>query len=355
MRGSSVVDSKTVDLTDLQTKKVTFEAISLGGREMVLITANILEDGVSAPSYTGRLVKEIQPTAENKGLTNIFYSGTAPIQEDLAASGDGHKNYESTVDIIPAAARVEIGGEVKYNQELVKGLYVDVITPSEYTNSYGDTDKFIPSQDKTGDLWLDLDTDKYLSINDPKQRVAANHLFAGDIQKIAFRLNANIYETKKDDKGSAKKVQLDDGSSSFLYVLEGSSPESEKLAVLKSDKQLYSYELNKVGEVIIGDSPLTEAKRATYNTVEKNTGFFAFVNFKSDANGSIDTGYQAGKIYQINLAQIDWNGNGDFDDEDLYNPEDNGTGTDNPAQAADLTISATVKEWTKEHVTPGIE
>ena len=70
----------------------------------------------------------------------------------------------------------------------------------------------------------------------------------------------------------------------------------------------------------------------------------------------IDEGkYKSGVIYKLDFGKMDWNNDGKIDNNDAYNPNDNGEGTPSPSKPTDITVQATVADWTTKNVVPGIE
>ena len=389
MRGDQVVDFKSVSSDELEngTNTVTFEAIVLGGKEEVVISANVKDENstnVSSNKLVDRSVKEIQPGFMKSNMGNIYYFGSSPISLKAEEGEDGHKLHEVSVELQPLAARVEVGGHVKFNTETVKNLTVEVITPDEYIDVYGSKVYYHPSVDDKGPLWLDLDKASssghgydLIRMRDAEgglKNVVANHLFSGTRQKISFRINADLYvidhnedKTPRHIKETALLKDFDNEElevDSYVYIA-GAADTGEEVAGIKESIgkdafQLWRIDRNKEGQLLLLGEAF-DGERKVNNTIDDlGLGFFSLVNFSKEVGGKlnpIDKGqYEGGKIYKIDLSEIDWNNDGKFDpEEDLYDPIPNGPGTDNPTESADLIVKATVKAWIIENVVPGIE
>lgn len=336
-------------------KAVTFEAIPLGGGEKVVVSANVgATAGTSEFTVVGKDVKDIQPVAGgNEGIQNVFYRGEATVvASSLPGNSDGHKVYESTVTVAALAARVEITDNIKFNTDLVKDLFVDVVVPSNYTKEYGATTKVTPNSTAKGDLWLDLTAANY-GTDITGGKAVANHLFAGDEQRIAFRINANIFNYKKNEDGKAIKITIAARDiDSYVFLADDG-----EYYVENNTGDLFGYSENAKGEAVIEDTATSGVTKSTYNTVTEKSGFFTMVNFHKNADNTLihDGKYLGGIIYKIKFSEIDWNGDGKIDDQDIYNPDENGGGTEEPAETADLIVIATIADWTIENVFPGIE
>lgn len=98
------------------TGKAEFTKILLGGKENVIVTANVGDGDVSAAHIDGRSIENIQPNENQKTLENIYYYGSSTLTEK------GTNNYEAKIDLAPVAARVEVFGNVDFNDTFVKEL-----------------------------------------------------------------------------------------------------------------------------------------------------------------------------------------------------------------------------------------
>ena len=334
-------DGTSKDLTG----KAEFTKILLGGKENVIVTANVGDGDVSAAHIDGRSIENIQPNENQKTLENIYYYGSSTLTEK------GTNNYEAKIDLAPVAARVEVFGNVDFNDTFVKELTVDVITPLEYTGKYNDASSIVkPKTEKHGELWLDLTDNNYTSIKDENTKVVANHLFGDDVQKIAMRIKSQNYILERSLDETMIIFNLKDGSKSPIYRNmnnELAAKSGEKYIRITKNEEGYAE-----GDEITGFEPSTEAKE----------GFYTMVNFGTVAGEGGDLTilsngkYEPGYIYRIDLGKIDWSGDQNYNSGlDKFNPEENGTGTEEPAYKSDLSVVVTVKEWTKEHVIPGIE
>lgn len=358
----NVIESKNITFTEgkfNEAQIVTFEAIPLSGSEKVTVSANVTstDAGKSEVVVLGREVKDIQPSTTNTGIKNVYYMGEASIATSaLPGNSDGHKVYEATVDVKALAARVEITDNIKFNKDLVKDLLVDVVTPTNYVNTYGATTKFTPSTNNQGALWLSLTSDNYNTDIMTGGKAIANHIFAGDEQRIAFRIKTTNYEYEKSEDGKGRKVILkkEDGSEYESYIYKATD---NKLYVKKDDDKFYECTYNNEGKPIVNTDASTTITSTDNIQTKDNSGFFTMVKFrKLTDNAEVHQGkYEGGFIYKIKFSEIDWNGDGQITDEDAYNPDENGGGTTEPAETADLIVIATIVEWTPENVFPGIE
>lgn len=349
--GLDFIDKKTIVFGENKYNDayaVTFEAIPLSGNERVVVTGNLGKE----TSPVNMKVQQIQPTTEKAGLTNICYRGEEPIKKSQKpGNDDGHAVYEAAVTVEALAARVEMTNNIKYNEDLVKDLFVDVVSPTEYSNTLGSMVKFIPKSSDNGDLWLGLDATQYGSI--AKGKAVANHLFVGDIQKITFRINATIYEYEMDVNGKAIKItEASRNIDSYSYT------DGIKKYVKDADGKYFAYEMNNVNSIIIDTDEATKITLKTYNTIDANSGFFTLANFSSSESEykEVDGGvYKGGVIYRIQLDKIDWNGNKQIDSGDIYDPNEKGIGSPEPAESADLIVFAEILPWTEKNVFPGVE
>lgn len=375
MRGDFVVAEKNTQVMN-SIAEVDFENVTIGGNETIIVVGNN-----NIKSFKGVEISEIQPTEANTGLDNIYYMGKASLS-DITPILKNKKRYYvvDNVELQSIAARVEVSGQVRYNKEIVNSLNVDVITPNAYTYIFGNPYKFYPTyspidQANPGVLSIH-NTDFYNKISDHKN-VVAYHLFIGDEQRIAFRIDAAIYNVLRnsDDTFIMLKGKNDggyeytspiytdiNGNYYVLAVGNEDDPARQNLNNMGSiEKQGAGlYHVKKEGDTyIVGERISSDIQLAKSSSVLDNKkGFFALVKFgQGDRTGVVDNGVYAGsKIYKIDLGKIDWNGDGKFDEKvDIYDPSIIGEGTENPVEATEVMVEANITDWNIENLAPIIE
>lgn len=349
LSNGNVINQKAFEIKDENKTgpfETVFDKVLLGGNEKVVVAIN--KDQVSPKDLE---VKAIQPTAGVPAKGNVYYFSKAV---DIVSAGElsaDKKMYTVNVgNIDPVAARVEVSGKVVGHKDFVKSVTVDVITPNLYSAKYANTEKFVAKTTENGDLWLNLDTTAQTSIENG-EKVVANHLFAGDEQRIAFRIDAVNYKLRQENNANIK-VKIADVEY-FVYV----GTEEGKEYVRKSDK-FYALTFEGETKVPTMGAEATDDLIATYNTAkaDKKGGYFSLVKFEDSKKESDNKNYEAGNIYKISLGKIDWNGDGKYDESDVYNPTENGDGSDEPsALEVGLTVQATVAKWIVKNVVPGVE
>lgn len=375
MRGTAIVAQKPITLTVGNFGEATFEGILVGGNEKVVIAANGNE------KVADLAIESFQPSASDAGLKNVYYRSESSLTSAVKTTVGGKAHYElANVIVNPIAARVELSGKINFDKRLVSQLSVDVVTPNAFTFKYGNPNLYFPkfltgnAADK-GMMFVD-ETSKpgfYNTIAD-RSKVIANHMFAGDDQRIAFRVTGSTYVRVKNadgtfvylaDAAKTYKTPVYKGTNGQMYALPISQAAAFANLKTRTLGQVGSglVEVTKsaggytLGNAITSDVTLETA--VTLGGTAKN-GFYAFVNF-STASGEILTNidggkYAAGSIYKLNFAEVDWNHDGRITEEDVFTPdEDGGGGTEEPSEKADLVVKATVKDWVLKNIVPGVE
>lgn len=342
LRGNTTVQTKVLELNE-GAYKGTISGIALSGSERVVVGIN--HNRINAE---GLSVDEIQP-AENalgtKALENVYYYTEPKV---LTKESDTQYSAEFK-DILPVAARVEVSGKIISDEKVVKDGKADVkvIVPNNYSSVYDAGDKTAVKTTNKGSLWYDFSSPNLDVENNTK--VIANHLFAGDEQRIAFQISADIYKLHQI---GGMNVKVED---SYVYYAT-----DDQTYLWKSDDKFYKVTFNQDGKAIVENTPTNGVVLKTTPMVTGNQGgFYALIKFGDSKKDAKPGEYSAGYVYKINLGKIDWNGDGKYDDTDKFNPLDPdgpGPGTVEPTTGdADVSVMATVKEWTLQNVIPGVE
>lgn len=344
MKGQKVIDkvqAKAIMKDEKLTGKLTanFNSILLDGTEKVFVKVNGVEkDSSLVVSY-----KDIQPTEGAGKLENMIYAGSAGLTPTEPVKGV--KNYTASMDVNSIAARVEIAGAAKFNKELVKSMGVSAVAPMEIIKTYGDKNRTIFKENEG--LWLNVDQTGRDAM--AKGSVVANHLFEGDIPSITIGFEIEKYACYQID--SVYQVYEDPTTKkkSFVYILE-----DDKKAI--NEGTIESPKLFEVieGKDANGKTTLTkgeELKNLTnkIKTHPAKTEYFTIKDFEGAKS------YEGGKIYLVDLSKnLTWN-SADSGFENAYTPDIN-TGTDTPKvlETANITVTATVKEWTKDNYNTSI-
>ena len=338
MKGQKVIDKVQATGKD---RKLTasFNSILLDGTEKVLVKVN----GEKEDASLAIDVTAIQPTEEAGKLENMIYAGNASLT--AAEPVKGVKNYTASMDVNSIAARVEIAGAANFNKELVKSMNVSAVAPMEVIKTYGDKNRTIFEKDKG--LWLNVDQAGRDAM--AKGSVVANHLFEGDVPSITIGFEIEKYACYQIDNVYQVYVDPTTKEKSFVYILE-----NDKKAINEG-----TIEAPKLFEVIEGKdangkTTLTkgeELKNLTnkIKTLPAKTEYFTIKDFEGAKS------YEGGKIYLVDLSKnLTWNSE-DSGFENAYTPDIN-TGTETPKvlETANITVTATVKEWTKDNYNTSI-
>lgn len=391
MRGTSQVAKLELSKSGSNDKyAATFKDISLNGTERIVVSANnhTAKDVVSPQGYN---VIDIQ-SGRFDGKDNvaaIYYFDAANLSDKKSTHTSTSENKTTytldNMELKPQASRVEVSGEVKSSGKLVKSVEVTEITPNNYSKTFGAATRFMaqstgdkvkPSKEVVLNNLGELANIDFYEAIKTGSKVVANHLFNGDEKRIAFRMNAIIYDVVKDAEGNrvlpinSSNVVVD----SYVYKATVKAEGSEDVTTLyikekDNDKDKY-YALTKKadGELQFNGEKYTKSATAaaddlvldTYSTVEQGAGYFNMVKFASMNGKVIDANaskfYEQGKIYKVFFDKIDWNGDGIVDDSDAYDPEENGDGGTTPSTTqADVVVGAKVMEWTVENTGASIE
>lgn len=382
LRGTAVVAERKIKFTEGEKREgsAVFENILIGGGETVVISANGKHNTINNLE-----VSAIQPTADSEGLGNVYYRSSTALAA-VTPTGDTKKIYAlEGIVVSPVAARVELGGSLKIDPTFVDTATVDVVTPSAYTNVYGNKNLFYPQfgADANQGALAITGEDFYAQVSDPASKVIANHLFAGDEQRIVFRIVASTYDVLKTGTEAIKLNGTTSDSkaySSYIYQ----DADGQLYALPLSKEEITTKNAEKTFNISTTDSGLQKVKKetvkdingvdtdkysldgaigddvvlATSETIGKTNGFYSMVRFGEGESSltQIDEGkYKSGVIYKLDFGKMDWNNDGKIDNNDAYNPNDNGEGTPSPSKPTDITVQATVADWTTKNVVPGIE
>lgn len=358
----------------------TFQNLTLNGTERVVISANNYtgQDVITPQGYNILDVQSSKADGKAKRVAAIYYFDSASLSEAVKTDGENKRIYTLDKMVLkPQASRAEVSGTVLSEESLVKSLTVTEITPNNYSLKFGDpvSERFFAQS--TGNV-VDIDetaakeklgvlanVNFYDQIKD-KSKVVANHLFNGDEKRIAFRMNAIIYDVLKDATG--KRVKPVDESNVVVDSYVYKSKDLDALYV-KVGAEYFALTEKNDGKLQINGKKYNKADAAavaglelsTYSTVENGTGYFNLVNFAEMlAGNTIDKDaskeYVQGRIYKVFFDKIDWNGDGVVDGNDKYNPDTNGEGGTTPsASNADVKVGASVMEWTVENTGSSVE
>ena len=315
-------------------------------------------------------IESIQASSSQAGLSGAIYQGRAAVQANTP------NHYKAAVSLAPIYSRVEISGQIKYDPFYIASLQVEVITPLSYRTTYGDSFVFQPKVSNPGPLWQNLTAEQYgwLANNEKTQ---AFHLFEGDPHGISIRLRGKgyMYLLGEDGKPIEQTHTLADGTWLSTYVLkavataeadlpEDTDPNSIFLLyeVYEPHRKFVLFATSEQEENILplDQANLKETIQPQFQDIgaEASNGFFNLVNYRTEASGNalVDQGrYQAGKIYQIDLGQIDWDGDGEFTDADQYNPNLHGLGHKEPSGEEGLQTNTKVKGWIVKEYRPHIQ
>ncbi|WP_018108360.1 hypothetical protein [Bacteroides propionicifaciens] len=388
MRGTSQVAKLELSKSGSDDKYAAiFRDISLNGTERVVVSANNYT-GKDVVTPQGYKVGDIQSSSIDgkDNVAAIYYFDDANLSSAIKSSDKNKTEYKlDNMELKPQASRVEVSGAVKSSDKLVKSVEVTEMTPNNYSLTFGAVDRFMaqstgntvnPSDKRVKDnLGVLANVGFYADIT-TGGKVVANHLFNGDEKRIAFRMNAVIYDVVKDDQGNrvlpinSSNVVVD----SYVYKATGKAEGSEDVTTtlyIKDGDKYYALTKKADGELQFNGEKYTKSATAaaddpkldTYSTVEQGAGYFNMVKFASmsGANGNeIDANaskfYEQGKIYKVFFDKIDWNGDGTVDDNDAYDPDKNGDGGTSPSTTqADVVVGAKVMKWTVENTGASIE
>jgi len=321
---------------------ITFSNLLLGGGEKVCIMANPHE---KHESLTHIPIEDIQPdknSSVEESMYRIPYYGVGKTK--MQAYGE----FSANVELVPIASRVEIVGNINYDEAIVHTLKVDVITPSNYTKEFGKSDKYTPCTENKGPLWIDLEGDDYEKMK-KGEYMPVFHFFPGDEQRIHIHIEAEIYQIQEFDENDLpiqNEYPKFDNMKSYVYkptlINKESIPKDifEFLKTLELKEMYYDISQKEKPKVLLfkqGEQEfyITDVhdlfqyfKIATRLSEDKgDVGFFGLISFKNNENQLIDDGcYKANTIYHIDLSKIDWNGDGIINEEDKYNPYIHGYG-----------------------------
>lgn len=363
VRGESNTLAKgTITMAEGETSgSIAFKAIKLGGNETVVITANGEDENTVAQ---GLSIDKIQPTADKAGLANVFYANKRQLTATDLQTLDGVKTYTVDMSLLPVAARVELFGNIAYSDD-VKDLTVNFITPNAYSTNYNVLSTFNSTTATPGSLAIfstpAVPNSFYADIEDGTKAIA-NHLFVGDQQNIAFRIKATIYDLYENQNTNdyvKVKVGMDGEEEIYSYVYKTAENDLYVAKYEAGVREYYGITIDEDNQYSISTE---KAPSSLILATETREGFFTLSNFKiSDTTGGnlgviINNGkYQAGKIYKINLAEIDWNNDGKFiEGEDEYDPTENGGGTIEPSVKQGLSVNVTVSNWSIDKIIPGV-
>lgn len=357
----------------------TFQNLTLNGTERVVISANNYtgQDVITPQGYNILDVQSSKADGKAKRVAAIYYFDSASLSEAVKTDGENKRIYTLDKMVLkPQASRAEVSGTIDFEEKLVKSVDVTEITPNNYSETFGATERFFAQS--TGNA-VNVTEDKakatlgklanvgfYDKVKKENTLVVANHLFNGDEKRIAFRMNAIIYDVVKDATG--KRVKPVDKSNTVVdsYVYK-----SEDLSALyiKVGTEYFALTEKNDGKLQINGKKYNKADAAavaglelsTYSTVENGTGYFNLVNFAEMLAGDIidknaSKEYVQGRIYKVFFNKIDWNGDGVVDGNDKYNPDTNGEGGTTPsASDADVTVGASIMEWKVENTGSSVE
>ena len=323
------------------TLNIPFSDVMLNGNEVVQVVAN------HESSNTDVGVAAIQPAAEKgqQGVENMVYVGKEKIVP--TDENNGIKQYSAKITVKPLAARVELAGNVAFDTDVVASLQVEDVVPVRYSPLYGSVKKVTPLSSEKGDLWSTLTAENRTAIDEGK--VVANHLFSGDIQRIAISLSAKVYSrAMNEDEKSFKGYEFKDGHVSFIYL-----DEDKKEYVKDAQGKYFLYEEEKAGLV---EQTKIELKTEPYYAFHT---LCRFTDKNTDKLSANDTHYVGGKIYSIVLNKdVYWNPTAtNPDDQTKFNPDINTGGTEEPdaKELSSVSVKATVLEWTKDAMKVAVE
>lgn len=384
MRGTSQVAKLELTKSGSDDKyAATFSDISLNGTERIVVSANNHTDkDVVTPQGYGVLDVQSGKVKGKDNVAAIYYFDAANLTSAKKSDDKNKTEYKlDNMELRPQASRVEVSGAVKSSDKLVKSVEVTEMTPNNYSETFGAATRFMaqstgntvnPSdkdvKDKLGKL---ANVGFYADIT-TGGKVVANHLFNGDEKRIAFRMNAIIYDVVKDTQGNrvlpinSSNVVVD----SYVYKATVKAEDSKDVTTfyIKDGDKYYALTKKADGELQFNGEKYTKTATAaaddlvldTYSTVEQGAGYFNMVKFASMNGEVIDANaskfYEQGKIYKVFFNKIDWNGDGTVDDNDAYDPEENGDGGTSPSTTqADVVVGAKVMKWTVENTGASIE
>lgn len=377
LRGKSQVAK--MELTKLdEVYSANFKDLSLNGSERVVITAN--NKDVTDPQ--GYKIMDIQSNANAENVAAIYYFESAKLSSVVPVTVENKTTYTLDDMILkPIASRVEVSGPIDFEEKLVKSVDVTEITPNNYSETFGATERFFaqstgqtvpPTAEGLKNLGELANAGFYEQIT-TGGKVVANHLFNGDEKRISFRMNATVYDVLKNTKGERIKpvnsanVQLD----SYVYPATSGAEGSKttRLYIKDADKKYYELIAADKGQIQVAGKKYNKSTTEkaedveldTYSTItDKNAGYFNMVKFAALTGETMDPNpsefYEQGKIYKVFFNQIDWNKDGKIDGNDKYNPDENGDGGETPSNFdADIVVGATLMKWDIQNSAASIE
>ncbi len=328
-KGTSVIKNVLVEddmIEGKTTYTIPFGSVMVDGTENVEVVIN------ANPEKNEISVDDIQPSNTNSGLENVVYLA----KSNSLGSKDSQGNYDVTgLTANPIAARLEVTGSAKFNEDLVKSMEISYVSPTEYTLNYGKSETL----NKVSDATLAYSGSDITTINGGK-KVVANHLFAGDVTKVVVGFDIVKYKCPTDNAG--RYIMVSAGNDKFypIYTL------GDNTYVYKKDNNYYDVKIKLQGDqkpiLTLGDMK-NDVNLLTHPV---KTEYFMLNGFDTASKGV----YEAGNIYKINLTTgMKWNVAGSGF-EDAYTPDINGGSEDkdntNEKKEANVNVSVDVLKWT---------
>lgn len=281
----------------------------------VILNNNMSVEGMKSRAIQTTIL-DIQPAAK-EGYQNIkngvmvgASSSFTLIKKKAPADSDGplRDTYKAEVSVKPSIARLEVSGEVLHDKDLIQDFKLRRIY----------LDNFIKDNSTENVIKINVGTDPEID----KYYVGLESMF-----------NQNLSEFKK----------LDNQVYAFhLFPQEVTKPTGEENLKDVSVKLLLKVEYDQYD----GKNNLVKEKRVEYPTLR-------FVVPKQGSDNDLDINslsIKSGNLYKVDLGKIDWNGDGVFDDKDVFKPGDGG---DTPnAKSKDVGIEIVITDWEEVVINP---
>ena len=354
--------SKVFDIKTEEGKEVgnyTFKDILVSGNEKVKVVAYKNDVSKVAEDYE---IYELQPKEGAAGIVNSIYSGEEGMGS--ATITEGKKQYTVNLSLTSLTARLELMGEIGFNEELVKNLNLTTITPIQFRVKYKDAlAEIITPQnvDPLNALWYNFKPNGENDVYGIEENKAlANHLFAGDKLAFAVGIKPDLYVCEKDDAGAYVKLNYaekgEDEKYSAVYRVDEvvGEEKTSKYYILKDDDSFYHVSKSKEGKYSIGEKADNfNFKSLAIEQLKDDEGkpyvsFFNMVGNKEITGGKYDGGF----IYKVKLNDLNWGGGSNN-----YSPDVNTGNPEEPEEKeeADVIVKATVLPWTVKNTTAGLE
>ncbi|MGL5261878.1 MAG: hypothetical protein ACRC9P_05790 [Bacteroides sp.] len=308
-------------------------------------------------------IKDVQPTEEAAGIKNSAYVISVPLKETENTNGSsvkvgtsGNKTlYTVEAEMRSITARVEMSGQIKFNEDLVKESYVSHVIPMSYRNSYqgGHTinevgvDLADNSLDGSNPLALKID-----AAEDWEAKVVANHIFDGDKQLFNLALSSTLYDCVMEGKDNSTYtlVAIDSEGKELSAIYKD---EDGKLYAKNTDGLYCDVKKEEVGEAIsyIPTQDFSISAEDLNLKTKFDVRWFTIGDFsRSEGKELGQRGYYVGgHIYKLDFEKgLTWKG----EKADEFSPDaDKGSSKPQVTQVVDVLATVKVADWTEANYT----